>query len=95
MRDPEPPGRGSGLVEEYERLRARRPGERGWGVALLRRQGLAAWMDAAGPFTQPRPAGGEKPVPRPASARGPRPCAGLVPILAELVLARVGGERSC
>ena len=35
------------LTEGYERLRARRHGDRGCGAELLRRQGLAAWVRLA------------------------------------------------
>ena len=89
----------SQLAEGYERIRAQRRFERGWGAELLRRQGLAAWVEVALEHGSPlgaRRSGNE--VPPAASAGGGVTMAGwnasMVRLLADVALARIEEELS-
>ena len=76
-------------------MRAQRAEARRYGAALLQRQGLAAWIEAAAPLTRSRNGNEEAWGPDPGGLAAQAPCHGLVPILADLVMARGGEEWSC
>jgi hypothetical protein len=89
----------SQLAEGYERIRAQRRCDRGWGAELLRRQGLAAWVEVALEHGSPRGArrSGDE-APPAASAGGGVTTVGwnasMVRLLADVALARIEEELS-
>lgn len=83
----------SQLAEGYERIRAQRRCDRGWGVELLRRQGLAAWVEVALEHGSPLGArrSGEK-APPAADVTMAGGSASMVRLLADVALARIEEE---